>query len=149
MGASFSFLSACLGEIEIKEGQWIMLHLGGRGIGVRQTGKYLRGIEIESTFFARENGCGSLGAIPYIFGEQEWLIVYSIRFSRDRPRFTDTLDMIKFLCKDVWQLIFRKQIDNLKTNHRVRHPPHLTNIKTLLDAIKRPSHHSSAQGRIA
>lgn len=41
------------------------------------------------------------------------------RFSRDRPRFTDTLDMIKFLCKDVWQLIFRKQIDNLKTNHRV------------------------------
>ena len=28
--------------------------------------------------------------------------------------------MIKFLCKDVWQLVFRKQIDNLKTNHRVR-----------------------------
>lgn len=44
----------------------------------------------------------------------------SVRFSRDRPRFTDTLDMIKFLCKDVWQLVFRKQIDNLKTNHRVR-----------------------------
>ena len=28
--------------------------------------------------------------------------------------------MIKFLCKDLWTLIFRKQIDNLKTNHRVR-----------------------------
>lgn len=41
------------------------------------------------------------------------------RFSRDRPRFADTLDMIKFLCKDVWTLVFRKQIDNLKTNHRV------------------------------
>ncbi|KAI4238885.1 MAG: hypothetical protein LQ349_000798 [Xanthoria aureola] len=40
------------------------------------------------------------------------------RFSRDRPRFTDTLDMIKFLCKDIWILVFRKQIDNLKTNHR-------------------------------
>ncbi|KAI4235139.1 MAG: hypothetical protein L6R40_006538 [Gallowayella cf. fulva] len=40
------------------------------------------------------------------------------RFSRDRPRFTDTLDMIKFLCKDIWTLVFRKQIDNLKTNHR-------------------------------
>ena len=26
--------------------------------------------------------------------------------------------MIKFLCKDLWQLVFRKQIDNLKTNHR-------------------------------
>ena len=31
----------------------------------------------------------------------------------------DTLDMIKFLCKDMWTLVFRKQIDNLKTNHRV------------------------------
>ncbi|KAL8817862.1 MAG: hypothetical protein Q9223_003381 [Gallowayella weberi] len=40
------------------------------------------------------------------------------RFSRDRPRFTDALDMIKFLCKDIWTLVFRKQIDNLKTNHR-------------------------------
>lgn len=40
------------------------------------------------------------------------------RFSRDRPRFNDTLDVIKFLCKDLWMLVFRKQIDNLKTNHR-------------------------------
>ncbi|KAI1858088.1 uncharacterized protein JN550_012844 [Neoarthrinium moseri] len=40
------------------------------------------------------------------------------RFSRDRPRFNDTLDVIKFLCKDLWTLVFRKQIDNLKTNHR-------------------------------
>ncbi|CAG8977750.1 hypothetical protein HYALB_00010971 [Hymenoscyphus albidus] len=40
------------------------------------------------------------------------------RFSRDRPRFQDTLDVIKFLCKDLWMLVFRKQIDNLKTNHR-------------------------------
>ena len=31
----------------------------------------------------------------------------------------DTLDVIKFLCKDMWTLLFRKQIDNLKTNHRV------------------------------
>lgn len=42
------------------------------------------------------------------------------RFSRDRPRFNDTLDVIKFLCKDLWTLVFRKQVDNLKTNHRVR-----------------------------
>ncbi|CAK7265021.1 hypothetical protein SEPCBS119000_001298 [Sporothrix epigloea] len=40
------------------------------------------------------------------------------RFSRDRPRFHDTLDVIKFLCKDLWMLVFRKQVDNLKTNHR-------------------------------
>lgn len=41
------------------------------------------------------------------------------RFSKDRPRFNDTLDVIKFLCKDLWTLVFRKQVDNLKTNHRV------------------------------
>ncbi|KAL5337103.1 transport protein particle component-domain-containing protein [Aspergillus crustosus] len=40
------------------------------------------------------------------------------RFSRDRPRFTDNLDVIKFLCKDLWMILFKKQIDNLKTNHR-------------------------------
>lgn len=47
------------------------------------------------------------------------------RFSRDRPRFNDTLDVIKFVCKDLWSLVFRKQIDNLKTNHRVRSHPEL------------------------
>jgi len=41
------------------------------------------------------------------------------RFSKDRPRFNDTLDVIKFLCKDLWSLVFGKNIDNLKTNHRV------------------------------
>ena len=45
----------------------------------------------------------------------------SERFSRDRPRFTDQLDVIKFLCKDLWTVVFKKQIDNLKTNHRVRY----------------------------
>jgi hypothetical protein len=40
------------------------------------------------------------------------------RFSRDAPRPTTPLDCIKFLCKDLWTLLFRKQIDNLKTNHR-------------------------------
>jgi hypothetical protein len=40
------------------------------------------------------------------------------RFSRTTPRPTDPLSTIKFLCKDLWTLLFRKQIDNLKTNHR-------------------------------
>jgi hypothetical protein len=44
---------------------------------------------------------------------------YAARFSRDKARFADTLDVIKFLCKDLWTIVFRKQIDNLKTNHRV------------------------------
>ncbi|OKL56746.1 hypothetical protein UA08_07884 [Talaromyces atroroseus] len=40
------------------------------------------------------------------------------RFSRDRPRFADNLDVIKFICKDLWTILFKKQVDNLKTNHR-------------------------------
>lgn len=48
------------------------------------------------------------------------LIPGASRFSRDRTRMVDTLDVIKFICKDLWTIVFRKQIDNLKTNHRVR-----------------------------
>lgn len=62
-----------------------------------------------------------LCGLPFRTGNTKltWLYRDIYRFSRDRPRFTDTLDMIKFLCKDIWTLVFRKQIDNLKTNHRV------------------------------
>ncbi|KAG1680740.1 hypothetical protein FOA52_008072 [Chlamydomonas sp. UWO 241] len=40
------------------------------------------------------------------------------RYSRDRPRMGDTLEIIKFVCKDFWLAVFRKQVDNLRTNHR-------------------------------
>lgn len=40
------------------------------------------------------------------------------RFSANKPRPTTPLDAIKFICKDLWILVFRKPIDNLKTNHR-------------------------------
>ena len=33
--------------------------------------------------------------------------------------FTDQLDILKYICKDYWLAIFHKQIDNLKTNHKV------------------------------
>ena len=42
------------------------------------------------------------------------------RYTKDRPRFSDTLEKIKFICKDFWFEIYRKQIDKLKTNNRVR-----------------------------
>ncbi|KAF2861927.1 BET3 family protein [Piedraia hortae CBS 480.64] len=35
-----------------------------------------------------------------------------------KPRPTSPLDVIKFICKDLWTAIFQKPIDNLKTNHR-------------------------------
>ncbi|TFY79161.1 hypothetical protein EWM64_g4851 [Hericium alpestre] len=32
--------------------------------------------------------------------------------------FSDTLDTIKFICKDLWSTCWDKQVDNLRTNHR-------------------------------
>ena len=42
------------------------------------------------------------------------------RLCHDRPIFSDTLDNIKFICKDLWAACWDKQVDNLRTNHRVR-----------------------------
>ena len=41
------------------------------------------------------------------------------RFTKDSPRFKDELDVMKYICKDFWVAICRKQIDNLRTNHQV------------------------------
>uniref|UniRef100_A0A672KHR0 Trafficking protein particle complex 6b-like n=1 Tax=Sinocyclocheilus grahami TaxID=75366 RepID=A0A672KHR0_SINGR len=40
------------------------------------------------------------------------------RFTKDCPTFKEDLDIMKFLCKDLWSTIFKKQIDNLRTNHQ-------------------------------
>ncbi|KAL0972873.1 hypothetical protein UPYG_G00195890 [Umbra pygmaea] len=40
------------------------------------------------------------------------------RFTKDSPSFKDDLDVMKFICKDFWINVFRKQIDNLRTNHQ-------------------------------
>lgn len=42
--------------------------------------------------------------------------------SKETPRFGTELDVMKFLCKDFWSAVFRKQVDNLKTNHQVKTP---------------------------
>ncbi|XP_030520589.1 trafficking protein particle complex subunit 6B [Rhodamnia argentea] len=52
-------------------------------------------------------------AIGYQVGHQ-----LSERYTMERPRFSDHLEAIKFICKDFWSEVFKKQIDNLKTNHR-------------------------------
>ncbi|PIA44756.1 hypothetical protein AQUCO_01700388v1 [Aquilegia coerulea] len=52
-------------------------------------------------------------AIGYQVGLQ-----LSERYTMERPRFSDHLEAIKFICKDFWSELFKKQIDNLKTNHR-------------------------------
>ena len=43
--------------------------------------------------------------------------------ARDKPRFGEPLEAIKFLCKDFWTEAFKKHVDNLKTNYRARAAP--------------------------
>ncbi|XP_063287789.1 trafficking protein particle complex subunit 6A [Pelobates fuscus] len=40
------------------------------------------------------------------------------RLTKDSPSFKDDLDVVKFVCKDFWTVVFKKQIDNLRTNHQ-------------------------------
>ncbi|XP_020859374.1 trafficking protein particle complex subunit 6A isoform X3 [Phascolarctos cinereus] len=41
------------------------------------------------------------------------------RLPRGALVFREELDTIKFLCRDLWGAVFRKQTDNLRTNHQV------------------------------
>uniref|UniRef100_A0A1B6DC05 Trafficking protein particle complex subunit 6B n=1 Tax=Clastoptera arizonana TaxID=38151 RepID=A0A1B6DC05_9HEMI len=40
------------------------------------------------------------------------------RLTKDWPRFKDELETLKFICTDFWTSIYKKQIDNLRTNHQ-------------------------------
>ncbi|KDN52255.1 hypothetical protein K437DRAFT_254445 [Tilletiaria anomala UBC 951] len=40
------------------------------------------------------------------------------RLSSLRPPLGTVLDVLKFVCKDVWTAVWDKQVDNLRTNHR-------------------------------
>ncbi|KAL5284888.1 TRAPPC6B family protein [Megaselia abdita] len=40
------------------------------------------------------------------------------RLTREVPRFKDELETMKFVCTDFWTAIFKKQVDNLRTNHQ-------------------------------
>lgn len=40
------------------------------------------------------------------------------RLTKEMPRFKEELDTMKFICTDFWTAIYKKQIDNLRTNHQ-------------------------------
>ncbi|CAK0780027.1 hypothetical protein CVIRNUC_004917 [Coccomyxa viridis] len=40
------------------------------------------------------------------------------RYTANRARTGEPLEVIKFICKEFWVAAFRKQVDNLRTNHR-------------------------------
>jgi trafficking protein particle complex subunit 6 len=52
------------------------------------------------------------------------------RLATDK-RFVETLDLIKFLCKDIWMAAFSKQIDKLRTNHKGTYVLHDFNFRWL------------------
>ena len=56
------------------------------------------------------------------FTPYPYRIPSTLRYSlcHERGLFSDTLDAIKFICKDLWSTCWEKQVDNLRTNHRVR-----------------------------
>ncbi|XP_077250403.1 uncharacterized protein LOC143889894 isoform X2 [Tasmannia lanceolata] len=76
-------------------------------------------IEMVSAYCSRfysskpELAARRIEAIGYQVGLQ-----LSERYTMEQPRFSDHLEAIKFICKDFWSELFKKQIDNLKTNRR-------------------------------
>jgi trafficking protein particle complex subunit 6 len=42
----------------------------------------------------------------------------SERLSKENARYRDELDTVKYLCKELWICLFKKQVDNLRTNHQ-------------------------------
>ncbi|KAG9445855.1 hypothetical protein H6P81_011983 [Aristolochia fimbriata] len=76
-------------------------------------------IEMVSAYCSRlysthpEIAARRIEAIGFQVGHQ-----LSERYTMERPRFSDHLEAIKFICKDFWSELFKKQVDNLKTNHR-------------------------------
>lgn len=40
------------------------------------------------------------------------------RLTSDRPPMVESLDVMKWICKEFWNEVFLKSIDNLRTNHK-------------------------------
>ncbi|XP_008471122.1 trafficking protein particle complex subunit 6B [Diaphorina citri] len=60
-----------------------------------------------------------LSVIPQI----KFLLKYKnlclcFRLTKDWTRFKDELDTMKFICTELWIAIYKKQIDNLRTNYQ-------------------------------
>ncbi|XP_030154443.1 trafficking protein particle complex subunit 6A isoform X6 [Lynx canadensis] len=42
------------------------------------------------------------------------------RLPQETLAFREELDVLKFLCKDLWVAVFQKQMDSLRTNHQAQ-----------------------------
>ncbi|BDA43192.1 Trafficking protein particle complex subunit 6B [Coccomyxa sp. Obi] len=67
-------------------------------------------------YYARQNNVpapAAIEAIGFRVGRQ-----LAERYTANRARLGEPLEVIKFICKEFWAAVFRKQVDNLRTNHR-------------------------------
>jgi len=53
------------------------------------------------------------------------------RLTKEQPRFVEPLEIIKFICKDFWIAVFRKQVDKLQTNYKGIYVLHDFNFRWL------------------
>ncbi|GBG29219.1 Trafficking protein particle complex subunit 6B [Hondaea fermentalgiana] len=60
-----------------------------------------------------QNDLGKLEMLGFGIGHR-----FVERFTRTHAKFTNTLEVVKFLCKDLWLAMFGKQVDKLQTNHK-------------------------------
>jgi hypothetical protein len=61
-------------------------------------------------------------ALNRITASTRSLLRLAPRVARDRNRFVDDLEIVKYLCKELWTECFKKQADKLQTNHKVSSP---------------------------
>lgn len=83
---------------------------------------YLRGRGALAFVPPGEQPCDS-GAIPEVRARLE-AFGFDVgnrlveRYAVERDRVETDLEIVKFICKDFWEITFKKQIDVLRTNHR-------------------------------
>ncbi|KXJ69037.1 trafficking protein particle complex subunit 6b [Armigeres subalbatus] len=78
--------------------------------------EYLHSEIVNYTLTKETNKENDLSALEYIGYSTGYRIIE--RLTREWPRFKDELDTMKFICTDFWSSIYKKQIDNLRTNHQ-------------------------------
>ncbi|XP_037955998.1 trafficking protein particle complex subunit 6b [Teleopsis dalmanni] len=71
--------------------------------------------EIVNYCIASNNKHVDLSTLEYIGFTTGYRLIE--RLTRDAPRFKDELETMKFICTDFWTLIYKKQVDNLRTNN--------------------------------
>jgi len=78
--------------------------------------------EATLAYFSAEGLCGgraeaAAARLERIGRDIGWRVAERAMSRPERPRWHDTLDAIKWVCKEFWAGFFNKQVDNLKTNH--------------------------------